>query len=48
MERFQMILDASVVTKWFLMEEYTDKALKIREKYANGELNMNKRNAPLE
>ena len=35
-----MILDASVVAKWFLVEEGTDKALRIREKYVNGEVDI--------
>ncbi len=32
-----IILDASVVVKWFLEEEYTDKALEIRERLRMGE-----------
>jgi len=32
-----IILDASVVMKWFSEEEYTDKALEIREKIRMGE-----------
>ena len=31
-----MILDASVIAKWFLIEDSTDKALKIREEYIEG------------
>ena len=32
-----IVLDASVVVKWFSEEEYTDKALQIRRKFLNGE-----------
>ena len=32
-----IILDASVVVKWFSEEEYTDKALEIRERIRMGE-----------
>jgi len=28
-----LVLDASVILKWFLEEEYSDVALKIREKF---------------
>ena len=30
------ILDASVILKWFVSEEDSDQALKIREKFYNG------------
>lgn len=35
-----MILDASVIAKWFLKEEGTGKALKIREKYFQDEFDL--------
>ena len=35
-----MILDASVVTKWFVKEKDTDKALEIREKYFQNEFDI--------
>lgn len=35
-----MILDASVVTKWFVEEKDTDKALEIREKYFQDEFDI--------
>jgi len=35
-----MILDASVVAKWFLDEEGTEKALEIREKYFQDEFDI--------
>ena len=35
-----LILDASVAVKWFTMEPLRDKALIIRNKYVNGELDL--------
>ncbi len=35
-----MILDASVIAKWFLEEEGTEKALEIREKYIQDEFDI--------
>lgn len=35
-----IVLDASVVVKWFSEEEYTDKALQIRERFLKGEENI--------
>lgn len=35
-----IVLDASVVVKWFSEEEYTDKALRIRERFLRGEENI--------
>lgn len=35
-----MILDASVVAKWFLSEDDTGTALKIREKYVDGSIDI--------
>ncbi|KXA94717.1 hypothetical protein AKJ36_02345 [candidate division MSBL1 archaeon SCGC-AAA259I07] len=32
-----LVLDASVVTKWFKKEKFTDAALKIREEFRKGE-----------
>ena len=33
----QVVSDASVVVKWFIQEEYSDKALKLRDMHVNGE-----------
>lgn len=38
MEKKTKILDASVIIKWFTKEEKKEKALVLREKYANGEI----------
>ena len=35
-----MILDASVIAKWFLEEEGTEKSLRIRDKYFKGEIDI--------
>jgi predicted nucleic acid-binding protein len=35
-----VILDASVITKWFVEEEYTKEALRIREDYGDGTLDL--------
>ena len=34
----QVVSDASVVVKWFIQEEYSDKALKLRDMHVNGEV----------
>jgi predicted nucleic acid-binding protein len=34
------VLDASVVIKWFSEEEYTDRALKLREDFSKGEIEL--------
>ena len=34
------VVDASVVAKWVLQEEYTDEAIMIRDKYINGEVKL--------
>jgi len=39
-EETLLILDASVAVKWFTMEPLRDKALIIRDKYVNGELEL--------
>ena len=39
-EETLLILDASVAVKWFTMEPLRDKALIIRYKYVNGELDL--------
>jgi len=36
MER--VVSDASVVVKWFIQEEYSDKALRLRDMHVNGEI----------
>lgn len=36
MER--VVSDASVIVKWFIQEEYSDKALKLRDMHINGEI----------
>jgi len=32
------IVDASIIVKWFIEEDYTKQALEIRDKFANGDL----------
>lgn len=34
------VLDSSVIVKWFCQEEYTELALKFRERYVNGYVNI--------
>jgi len=34
------VLDASVVIKWFSEEEYTDRALKLRDDFSKGEIEL--------
>lgn len=36
----KIVLDASVIVKWYVQEEYTDKALKILENYSSGEVDI--------
>ncbi len=36
MEKEKIVVDASVVAKWFLIEEYSDKALQLRNDYIRG------------
>jgi len=36
MEKRKIVVDASVVAKWFLEEEYSGKALQLRDDYARG------------
>jgi predicted nucleic acid-binding protein len=38
MEKEALVLDASVIVKWFCEEEYTDIALRIRDSFFVGEL----------
>ena len=35
-----VVVDASVVAKWYLEEEYTEKALKLRDMHVNGEIEL--------
>ncbi|MGC8578222.1 MAG: hypothetical protein ACP5M7_09575 [Thermoproteota archaeon] len=35
-----VVVDASVVVKWFVEEENSDKAIKIRDKYIEGEIKL--------
>jgi predicted nucleic acid-binding protein len=35
-----LVVDASVVVKWFVNEEYSEKAIRIRDKYINGEISI--------
>jgi len=35
-----IVVDASVVVKWFVEEENSDKAIKIRDKYIEGEIEL--------
>jgi len=32
------VVDASIIVKWFIEEEYSKQALKLRDKFANGNL----------
>jgi len=34
----KVVSDASVIVKWFIEEEYSDKALKLRDMHVNGEI----------
>ena len=34
----KIVLDASVVAKWFIEEEDTEKAIEIRDKFVQGEI----------
>ncbi|MGQ4892901.1 MAG: type II toxin-antitoxin system VapC family toxin [Candidatus Njordarchaeia archaeon] len=34
----RIVTDASVIIKWFIEENYTEKALEIRDRYINGEI----------
>jgi len=36
----EVVIDANVVVKWFVEEENSDQALKIRDKYINGEIKL--------
>ncbi len=40
MEKKTLVLDASIIVKWFCDEEYTDTALRIRDKFFGGDLNV--------
>jgi len=40
MEKETLVLDASVIVKWFSEEEYTDKALEIRKEFFTGEIDI--------
>ena len=40
MERFQTILDASVIAKWFLVEEGGERALQLRDEYVKGTIDI--------
>jgi predicted nucleic acid-binding protein len=35
-----LVVDASVVVKWFVDEENSDKAIRIRDKYIDGEISV--------
>ncbi|MGB9760741.1 MAG: type II toxin-antitoxin system VapC family toxin [Thermoproteota archaeon] len=35
-----VVVDASVIVKWFVEEENSDKAIKIRDKYIEGEIKL--------
>lgn len=37
-----MVLDASVIAKWYNEEEYRDKTIKIRDRFIDGLLNIKK------
>ena len=36
----KVVLDASIVVKWFSFEEYSDRALKLMEMYGEGDLDL--------
>ena len=36
----QLVLDASIVSKWFIEEQHTNKALQIRDLYAQGKVDI--------
>jgi predicted nucleic acid-binding protein len=36
MERTKIVVDASVAVKWFVEEEFSDLALKLRDMHVNG------------
>lgn len=36
----EVVVDASVIVKWFVEEEGSDKALELRDKYINGEISI--------
>ena len=38
MRDMEVVVDASIVVKWFVEEEDSDKALKLRDRYVDGEL----------
>jgi len=40
MEKQTLILDASVIVKWFLSEQLTDKAIILKKKYLSEEINI--------
>ncbi len=40
MEKETLVLDASVIVKWFDDEEYTDKALEIRKEFVKGDVDI--------
>jgi predicted nucleic acid-binding protein len=40
MAREKVVVDASVVVKWFLEEAYSDKALLLRDKYISGQIRL--------
>ncbi len=39
-EKSNLVLDSSIVIKWFCQEDNTEKALQIREKFSNGDINI--------
>lgn len=38
MNAIEVVIDASLIVKWFVEEEGSDKSLKLREKYIEGEI----------
>lgn len=40
MEKGDFVVDSSVVTKWFIIEEGSDNALKIRDSFATGKIRL--------
>ena len=38
MNAVEVVVDASVIVKWFVEEEGSDKSLKLRDRYIEGEI----------
>jgi len=40
MERREIVIDASVAVKWFVEEEYSDQAIKLKDLHVKGEIDL--------